>query len=211
MERKECNTCAQCKILSEFSKAKSNTDGYSNRCKKCVSQRNMEYYRTEMGLIKRIYSNLKVKSRERNHDLPDFTYEELVTWIYIQNFKTIFKNWVDNNYIKDLIPSIDRLDSTIPYTLSNIRLVTWKINNEAAYSERVEGRRLTRQNRPVQQITEEGTFIHEYPSISKAARDNNFCRTNINPCLKGIRPLAHGFRWEYGNNSVPDIPTSRDK
>ena len=81
MEHKKCNTCTECKILSEFSKAKSNTDGYSNICKKCVSQRNKEYYQTEIGLLKKIYSNLKAKSRARNHDLPNFTYEELDKWI----------------------------------------------------------------------------------------------------------------------------------
>lgn len=211
MQTKKCKTCLISKELYMFSKAKSCIDGYNYNCKKCIALRNSNYYKTEKGLISKIYSGLKLKSKGRNHPNPSFNKEELKEWLYQNNFTLLYKNWVNSNYVTNLIPSVDRLNSTLPYTLDNIRLVTWKVNNTAAYSERLQGSRLTRQNRPVKQLTKEGVLIKEYPSIAKAARDTGFCRTNINYCLKGKRKLAHGFKWEYGKSLVKNVPTPRDK
>jgi hypothetical protein len=49
----------------------------------------------------------------------------------IKNFKVLYKNWVKSGYEKNFRPSVDRLDSTKGYSFDNIRLVTWKENNNA--------------------------------------------------------------------------------
>jgi len=38
--------------------------------------------------------------------------------------------WIENDCIKDLVPSVNRLDDYINYSLDNIELVTWKENND---------------------------------------------------------------------------------
>ena len=207
---KKCKSCRELKELSFFTKAKSNVDGYQNTCKPCVVIRNNNYYKTEKGFIKKAYSNLFKNSKDRNHVMPDFSLDVFKTWSINNNFKTLFKVWKDSNYLKDLKPSVDRLDSTKPYTLINMRLCTWKENNEAAYLERREGTRITRQNRIVIQKDVEGNFINQFPSISKASRDTNICRVRINKCVKNKCDLAGGFKWEYSQDQPKNIPNPRD-
>jgi len=51
--------------------------------------------------------------------------------------------------------------------------------------------------RPVLKISLEGKMIKEYESISKASKENNISKGNINNVCKGKRKTAGGYKWKY--------------
>ena len=90
----------------------------------------IKYERTLKGWIARNYSNMKVKSKKRNHSMPHFTKEEFKQWIKKQpRLKELFHNWKASNYETNLYPSINRLDDYKGYTFNNMELITWRENN----------------------------------------------------------------------------------
>lgn len=200
---KECNKCGMLKDVDCFS-------GKSKVCKPCIVIRNRDYYRTKEGRIKLMLSALSRKSLDRNHPPMITSLEEFTNWVTHNGFDLLYDNWVQAYYNKNLLPSVDRLDSTKPYHYENMRMVTWEANNNAAYKERKAGKRVTRQNRQINQLSVAGEVVGRYSSIALAARELGFCRTNINSCLKGKREVAHGFRWEYQSNQLHNVPTNRD-
>ena len=52
-------------------------------------------------------------------------------------------------------------------------------------------------SRPILQLTKDGEFIKEWPSISDAYRRLGIPPSNICFCLKGYRKYAGGFVWRY--------------
>lgn len=157
------------------------------------------YYRSSKGLCTYFWGQLRKNSRERNHgDLP-FSKEDLRIWLNQNNLDYLILQWEKSGWCPNSKPSIDRLDSNIGYNFSNMRLITWGENNIAAYTER-KTRRSTKQAIPIQQLDETGSIIAEYISIAQAARDNSFCRTNINMCINGKAQFAHGYRWRRKPN-----------
>lgn len=199
---KKCKKCEVEKDESNFSKAGSTKDGYSSSCKPCVVLRNQLYWRTLKGRVSQIYANQIMSSKQRKHVAPAYTRDELGKWVYAHGFEVAHSTWKDSGYLKDLVPSIDRLDSTKPYTLQNIRLVTWADNNEKAYTDRKTCVHITAQNKGVNKLTLQGDFISSYGSISAAARENNITRININDVCRGKKSCltAGGYKWEYSES-----------
>lgn len=74
------------------------------------------------------------RSKQRGHPPPAYSLDELIDWLKEQDHLTEMWNaYQDSGHNRMLAPSIDRLDDTLPYTLDNIRLVTWQENcNNAA-------------------------------------------------------------------------------
>ena len=52
-------------------------------------------------------------------------------------------------------------------------------------------------SRPILQLTKDGEFIKEWPSLSDAYRQLGVPPSNICFCLKGRRKYAGGFVWRY--------------
>lgn len=75
-------------------------------------------------------------------------------------------------------------------------------NNENYYKI-AESRRLNGTNRmyslmkPVEQLTEDGEVIAEYPSITDAAIAVGTSRKNISHCLLGKQETAKKYKWRY--------------
>jgi len=51
--------------------------------------------------------------------------------------------------------------------------------------------------KPVIQLTKDGEFVSQYPSISEASRQTNIVRININNCCLGKRKSAGGYVWQF--------------
>lgn len=196
---KKCRRCGQEKSLSAFTKSASNKDGYVNECKPCKVEYTREHYRTPWGRISYIFLGQLNSSKVRQHLEPSYTKEQLFQWAEQYQLNLLMKDWEASGYSKDLAPSIDRLDPYLPYSLTNIRLVPWKDNNDKAYEDRKACRHITKQNRRVRQLNTAGKPIAEYGSISQAARATGITRININDVCRG-KPhckSAGGFHWEY--------------
>lgn len=194
---KTCKRCEKSKKLTEYSKALSNKDRLNTRCKKCIAELTMIYFRSLYGKITAIYNNQKSLSIQRKHAPPSYTKKELEHWMNQNGYKVLWETWKNSKYKPELSPSVDRLNDLFPYTLNNIRLVTWKENNNKNHKERFSCHKITQQNKKINQLTISGDFIASFASIAFAARTLNICRTNINNvCLKKHH-TAGGFKWEY--------------
>ena len=165
--------------------------------KEQLKKYNETYFRTEVGKIKRLFNSMRQRSIRREMDLPDFTKEELSTWLYKNNFKELFENWKASSFNTKLSPSVDRLDDYKPYTFSNMRLVTWCVNKKKSYKDMKNGVN-NKQSRSVNQINKiTGEIINNFHSQREASRQTGISQGNINSCCKGKSKSAGGFKWEY--------------
>ncbi len=165
--------------------------------KQIASRKN---YRTQKGVITKIYGQQKRSAIKRNMALPTYSKQELIDAIIIMPlFKTLYKNWVNSNYATNLIPSIDRINDYISYTENNIQLMTWEENNKKSHLDRKEGRN-NKGHREVEQFTLKEEYITTFYSIAQAARDTGAQQSNILKCCQFKRTKAAGFKWQYKEN-----------
>lgn len=199
MESKNCTQCHELKNFSEFSKDSHKINGIRSACKACVTIQRLEYLKTKDGLLSRMYSNQKVNSDRRKHNLPIYTKEEFKDWLFSQElFNIIYDKWVKSGYEKDLKPSVDRLDDYKGYSFDNIRLITWgenrtKQNDDIRLARSTSGE----QCKAVLQFDKQMNLIAEFCSANEAARELKIFQGNISATCAGRRKIAGGFIWKY--------------
>ena len=195
--QKKCVNCLNVKLISEFTVAKSNKDGFCSTCKNCKALYKKQHGRTINGRLTDTINGQKVASKQRGHVPPNYTKAELKEFSLENGLQELMSNWEKSNYDKNLTPSIDRLDDSRGYSLDNIQLVTWKINNDKAYTDRKSCKKITKQNKKINQYTLSGVFLASFDSISLASRLTSVCRSNINATCSGKHKNAGGFIWQY--------------
>jgi len=187
--------CYECRI----SKEKKLFRKHRLICRKCEQNKFNIYTKTIDGLITRIYSSQKSNSKSRGMVNPLYSKIELKDWLFRQNnFIKLYKNWQDNDYVKEKKPSVDRLIDNLPYSLDNIRLVTWKENESSARKDMKVG--LLKAGiglKPIAQLDKDNNHLADFISISDAERKTNIPHQNIIKCLKGKRNTAGGYKWQY--------------
>lgn len=193
---KQCTVCGLDFPDEEFS-------GHSTQCKSCRSYGTKERRKTIVGLIRQMYNGQRTSSRKRQHPLPDYDFDEFLEWVIRQPiFYELYDAWRDAGYPTKLIPSGDRLDNRLPYTLNNIQLTTWAANKQNQVSQYKDGIHLPSNARAVRQLTNEGQFIAEYPSLKTAMRSvagHEGTTSNIAQVCSGKWKSAYGFRWEWAD------------
>jgi len=191
-----CRKCKKYKDKSNFYKSKYSR-GVLSECIICTKKTQLKNYRSINGLTGKIYRTQKATSKRRGHKLPDYTLIELRKWILIQpNFYKLYNDWIESVYSTNLIPSCDRLDDYKPYTLSNLRLVTWKINNDKGRNDMRNGIN-NKNSKAVIQFNKSGDTIKEYYSIAQAKRETGINDTHISLNCLNKRISAGGFVWKY--------------
>ena len=160
-----------------------------------------KYSRTMTGLIKRIHAGQVSRSRRRGMDLPNYSSNELVDFVFsTHEFSRIYSNWQDSGYAKDLKPSLDRIDDYKPYTFDNIQVVTWVENNLRGKLDQVNGIN-TKNCKAIIGTSKSGNKV-EYFSIKDASRITGIHDGNISECAKGERKTAGKIAWEYKQEEV---------
>jgi len=155
------------------------------------------FFKTKIGLATKIINSQIQSSKRRKHILPNYNRDELYEWLKLQNnFNKLFENYVKSGYKKMLVPSCDRLDDYKPYTLDNLRLVTWNINKNKSFIDKKQGIN-NKQSKAILQYTKNNIFIKEWYSISEAARNINGSKGNIQEVCSGKRKTAYKFKWRY--------------
>ena len=193
---KKCIKCCTNKDDSLFHKNKNITGGLSVYCKVCKREEDLLRAQSKIGLITKIYSHQKQCSLKRNHPLPNYTKKELTTWLDTTPFNSIFKTWITSGYSPDLIPSCDRLNDYLPYTLNNLRIVTWKENRDAGHEAKIKGVN-NKNNLAVIQMNMQGEYIKSFHSISEAKRATHIDDSSISKACNKKAKHAGGFTWKY--------------
>ena len=199
--------------LDAFDKQHTGKDGRRADCKECKKRFN----RSKRGLSMEIFRNQKSKAKKRGYTLPNYTENELFTWLNGQpDFHEIYQAWVGSNYKSRFKPSCDRINDYISYTLDNIKVVTWNENNVKGYADHSNGKN-TKHNIAVDMLDLAGNFIKRFYSVSEAARQFNGIPSNIvgaaiNRISKKRNPdgstrlipvlTAYGYKWRY--STVPN-------
>ncbi len=154
--------------------------------------------RTKDGVATRMISDQRVSSKKRGHRPPEYTLRELRAWLNSQPlFHVLHKEWELSGHQKSLKPSIDRKCDDVHYCFNNIQLMTWGENKAKGERDRKSGKSVVNHKAVVKCDKRTGEILDEYPSINKAARDNNLSSTALGNCLTGYTNSSGGFIWEY--------------
>jgi len=187
-----CTSCKEIKNKQDFSKYYLRKDGLYSICKKCK----LSYRRSKTGLIAQIYGSQQSRSKRKGREYPTYTGMELREWLFSQKkFHLLYDNWKRLDYQKDYVPSVDRIDDNVWYTMSNIQLMTWRENNDKGYMDR-KSRKTKHRGKGVKQFTKNGEFIAEYYSIKEANRQTKINMSSIHKVCAKNRNHAGGFLWE---------------
>ena len=196
--------CTHCKKdlpeqMFSYNKTRKSRNYKDDLCRECKKLKKEQYYHSKQGVIQTIYDSQKQASIRRKHSLPSYSKQELIEWLENNNsFNSLYTRWVESNYQKDLKPSIDRLDDFKPYTLDNIRIVTFHENLKKGHSDRVNG--IGTQGKlckRVIQLSLDNIFIKEWYSIQEIQRVLNINHQNIVKVCQGKRKTAGGYKWRY--------------
>lgn len=203
---KKCIKCGLVKPIGEFYKHKQMADGHLNKCKECakLDTRNNQkcfsfsidsYDKTEKGVIRVIYKTQKANSKRRKMPMPDYSKEDFREWAYSNGFSELYSNWVKSGYLKETKPSADRIDDFKPYSLSNIKLVTWGDNKDHANIDRINGIGTNgRLCKKLLQFDRDMRLIAEYVSYSSAVKINGY---HMERAIRSGRIDRKGFMWRY--------------
>lgn len=195
--RKSCSICNTKKPLSDFYKERSARDGFRSDCKSCNSATRSLYRKTKDGVASAIYSHQLFHSKGRGHKSPDYSKSELLKWLLSNTeFHRLYDIWTESGHGKMQKPSCDRLDDYKPYSLDNLRLVTWQENFDKGHADRKNGIN-NKHSKAVMQSDLSGRFIKEHYSLSQACRDTGVNFKNISLCCLGKRSSAGGFKWVF--------------
>lgn len=161
--------------------------------------------RSKKGLPAKIYARQKASSKHRRQPQPNYTLTEFRYWMYLQDdFEKLYNDWIESGYAKSLTPSVDRINNSLPYTLDNIRLMTWKENHDKyALDVKNHVNCSVKNLRPVIQLDLAGKVLNEYPSGALAARATNTRTSGIMAAAQGRCETANGFRWAYKDEYNP--------
>ena len=195
---KTCKDCLIEKEKSEFYKDKKMKDGYSSECKECKKikvkanpNRHM-YDKTEKGVIKRIYADQRTSSVKRNHPMPSYTKDELREWLYSNRFKELYDTWVKLGYSKGDKPSVDRLNSLLPYTIDNIKLDTWNENMNHQLQD-IRNGVANNSSKPLIQYLDR-VEVARYISVSQAKRIMGYSMDSV---IRSGNKDKRGFTYKF--------------
>lgn len=205
---KVCTKCNIEKNLSCFTKNKSYKDGLTYWCRECMNKYCLDRKRTFDGFIVCAYLRQKVSSKKRGHNPPNYSRKEFSNWVKSQhNFKELWDNWVGSGYKKGFIPSADRKDNNIGYSLDNLTLTTWFKNKENGHRDRKNGK-IKGQSKKVKGVNVSTGQSFIFHSINQAQRELNINQAIISRVARGEKKkdgrgywytpkTAGGYTWEY--------------
>jgi len=206
---KQCGCCKKDLYIGYFHKCSGGILGLQSECKECRKR----YHRTTTGLAKAMLRYQRSAAKAKSYAPPTYTADELHVWLIAQpTFNKLFQAWEASDYLKDIRPSVDRINDRISYRLDNIQLSTSKQNIQRYNKDTFDGTN-TKHNHAVDMLDLGGNFIQRFHSVAAAARHLGVkSRINIHDvCDQKLRSMkrpdgtyrgylrtqAYGYRWRY--------------
>jgi len=203
IKEKKCSTCGDFKNIDDFNKDSSKKDGLMNVCKVCKKRWTIAHHRTKLGLLKDMYHDQSTRSKKYYYKIVDYTRTEFIDcYINSDDYNNLFKQWELSGYKKDLIPSIDRINSKLGYSLNNTQFMTWKDNKLKNYKEMKNCDVHNPRYSKVKQYDLKGNYINEYNSIAHASRDNDIYYTSISCVCNGTKKTAGAYIWCFSDKEL---------
>jgi len=148
-EIKECIRCGNSYPINEFRKQKETKDGHANQCRLCLNEIQRikrkangnvithKYEKTPKGFLMREYRNMQSRvlgvQKQKAHlylGLTLLNRDLFYEWANNQlQFHALFDMWTASGYDRKLTPTVDRIDSSKGYELSNMEWVTHSENS----------------------------------------------------------------------------------
>lgn len=175
------------------------------KSKECTKYKEVKratnYKRTRKGLLTAIYAHQTASSKARGFPPPSYTKEEFNTWLFSQsNFETLYKNWVDSGYLKDLRPSVDRKNDYEGYSIGNIQLMTWKENRDKLSRDILSGVHKKKFKAVIGTDNVTGKEF-EFESMKEASRITGAAPSKISGICNNHkwRVSSGGYKWRFKN------------
>jgi hypothetical protein len=160
--------------------------------------------------INELYSALRARSKRMGYSHPNFTKNELMGWLYQNDFEILYENYKTNNYNKSLRPSVDRINDYGKYEFSNMRLITWDENNRKG---RKSPKHLTKMDKLKRRLwvwTIYGDLIMENVTYDAAAEYLNTTKLCVINVSRGKRKSIKGHIITHDNIfKIPDMANRR--
>ena len=148
-EIKKCIRCGNEYPIDEFRKQKETKDGHANQCRLCLNEIQRikrksdgnsitrRYEKTPKGFLMREYRNMQSRvlgvQKQKAHlylGLTLLNRDLFYEWANNQlQFHALFDIWTASGYDRKLTPTVDRIDSSKGYELSNMEWVTHSENS----------------------------------------------------------------------------------
>lgn len=158
------------------------------------------FRKTPKGLLTNLYSKMK----ERN--TVSFSLNDFHSYLKNRKFNELFKNWVKSGFSKEFKPSVDRINFLLPYTLENIRFITWKQNRLKGDIEVG-----LQKKKPVIMFCLNGKFVHQFDSIESVVRFTGYRQSQLSACCNGKRNKVGDFKFKLGIYENKDLLNENNK
>lgn len=156
-----------------------------------------EYRYSPKGVLTRLYSKMKERSRNKCMPPPSFTLDDLHhKYLNDSKYLSAHARWLLSGRESALKPSVDRIDCTKPYTADNIQMITWRENRDKGDREAIRTRRSE-----VVEVSHSGDVIAVYPSVTEAAEATGCGQNLISMVCAGVRGHTHGRVFRYGGKT----------
>ncbi len=156
------------------------------------SEKTQFYSRNKKGVLRQLMNSQRQRSKRLGWTAPDYNTQYLQDrFLHDPTFNRLYEAWVGNGYQRLDKPSLDRIDPGLPYTKSNIQMVSYR-ENKAKADAGEHGRT------EVIMCGLDGTEICTFPSMTVAAKHVKGSVANIAKCCKRPDLSAKGYRWKYG-------------
>lgn len=147
------------------------------------------YRKTPKGVLTNMYQHMKLRHK------VDFSLKEFhLMYLTDEKYLILFNKWKKNKYNIQLKPSLDRINSKIHYTSSNVQMLTWAQNRFKQSS--VDGK-LGRKPAVYQMLN--NIIIKKFQSQRHAVKELGISQGNLSAVLNGKRKYVNGYKFIYEN------------